>query len=246
MVDLSRLALPANECLTVQVVANMPDPGRIPGPVVIPNCVSMLLSWSLANGKRASNAMHFSNPASAVIDEALADTINNAFIADARFTTWMSRVGSECSYLGLALKDLSVANNAFHGSTAAAVPGNYPVDPVTLPPEVAFVVTERTNLGGRENRGRVYLPGVSRNLCTTGAVADPTVVADAPDLLNALGDAVAGAGTFAICIAQPARQSYTSPDTGRVIPARDANFIDVVAFSSRDNIFDSQRRRSQP
>src|SRR5689334_15918544 len=136
----------------------MSDPGRIPGAVVIPNCVQVRLIWTLPNTKTVYNVMHGSVAGGFVATSSVAESIFTALKAAAGWTSWKARVNSGVSLIGIDLRDMRVANQATFQGTSGASAGTGAG--TALPPGDALCVTLRTALAGRAYRGRVYLPGL--------------------------------------------------------------------------------------
>lgn len=60
------------------------------------------------------------------------------------------------------------------GSSALASSGNVGTDGGhALPPQVSYLVHKQTALGGREHRGRMYIPGPTIDQVTEGGTVDP-------------------------------------------------------------------------
>lgn len=218
----------------------MPDPGRIAGSVVIPGAIEIRLAWALANAKAVHNVLHGRVAGGFVVTSAIAEAVFAAIKADSRWTDLRSDLSSAVSFTGVDLRDLRAANQALAASTGAASAGSAVGNP--LPPEVAFCVTLRTNLAGRSNRGRVYLPGFNDTALAAGGVLAATGVGHAQAFVQAVSDALDAQG-ITLVIANPARAEYTGT-TGAHHAARAAGTVDVTSIVARDNVFDSQRRRS--
>ena len=219
----------------------MGDPGRIPGPEVVPNCVQMRLVWTLANGKTAYNVMHGRVAAGFSATAAVAQAIYAAIIASGAWTSYKAHVNSGVSFAGVDLRDIRTANEPVVASTGAATPGTGAGD--ALPPGTALVVTERTAQAGRAFRGRIYLPGLDVGALQANGQASAATVTDATAFINEVATAMSGQG-LTQCLAQPARNAYTGTK-GTAHPARSAGTVDVTSNQIRTGTINSQRRRSQ-
>lgn len=219
----------------------MADPGRIPGSVVIPATVQVVLNWTLPSGKTVHNVLHALVGSGFAADAATAQAIYAAIIASAGWTAWKARINSGVSFAGVSLRDLRAAFLPLAESTGAATPGTGAG--TALPPGNALVVTLRTANAGRGFRGRVYLPGLDTGALAAGGVAAAGTMTDAAGFVSAVSAALtASGGTLAI--AQPARAAYTgSGNTPH--SARSAAAQTVTSIVVRDNTIDSQRRRAQ-
>lgn len=218
----------------------MPDPGRIPGAVVIPNCIQVRLIWTLPNGKTVYNVMHGSVAGGFSATTAVADAIFTALKAHASWTAWRARLNTTVSITGVDLRDLRTANMPIVQSTTAAAAGTGASG--AIPPGDAFCVTLRTANVGRGARGRVYLPGLDFSALAAGGVAAAGTVTDASGFITGV-QSVCTASSVTLAIANPARADYTG-STGAHHAARSAAVLPVTSIVSRNNIIDHQRRRA--
>ena len=220
----------------------MPDPGRIAGPVVIPNCVELLLRWELANSKVVHNVLHGRVAGGFSATATVAEAIRTALTSGTGWTNHAANLHTGTSLLGVSLRDLRGPNLPLVDSTGAAAAGTGGGE--SLPPEVALAATLRTAQAGRGFRGRVYLPGFATGALNTDGTATIGAIGAALAFVQHVQAAMAASG-LTLGVAQPARAAYTSPKTGAAFAARAANIIDVTSIVVRDGVFDSQRRRSR-
>lgn len=218
----------------------MPDAGRIPGAIVIPNTVQVRLIWALPNGKTVYNVLHGSVGGAFSVTATHAEAIFTAIKASAGWTALKARLNTGVSLAGVDLRDLRVANQPLAASTSAASAGTGLG--TALPPGDALVVTLRTAGAGRGFRGRVYLPGFDSTALAAGGVAAAGTVTDSTSFVTAVQTALTAEG-ITMGIAQPARQQYTG-STGAVHAARSAGIQAVTSIVTRNNVFDHQRRRA--
>jgi hypothetical protein len=217
------------------------DLGRIPGPMVIPNCIEVDLLWNLASGKQVKNVLHGQVAAGFTATAAVAQAVFAAVLASASWTAWRALINSNAQFAGIQLRDLRTANMPFVTSTGVAVAGTGVA--TALPPGVSLVISERTAQAGRGFRGRIYLPGLDSAAVTaaTGA-ATPAANTAAVNFVTAVSTALT-ASAITLSIANPARQAYTGR-TGRAIPLRPNGVINVTSIVARLTALTSQRRRS--
>jgi hypothetical protein len=218
------------------------DPGRIPGPQIIPNTVEVVLNWELANGKVVHNVLHGRVAGGFSATSPVAEAIRTAITSGAAWTGFAAQLNDGVTFLGVSLRDLRAPNMPLVESTGAGATGTGAG--VALPPEVALCVTLRTALAGRGFRGRVYLPGFDTDALYTDGRATNGAITASTTFVQHIQAAMTASG-LTLGIAQPARQAYTSPATGTAIPARSATIVDVTSIVTRNGVFDSQRRRSQ-
>ncbi len=215
-------------------------PGYHPGHLVIPFVASLRLIWTLINGKIASNVLHVSNPDGIAINPSLCDAILGGINADARTTSYKPFLDANTTLVGIRMRDLNVENKTEFSDTVGGFVGTGAIGP--LPQEVAYVVTEKSEVAGPTGRGRVYLTGF--DLVTLDANGHATIAFStaAIGFVQAVADAVFANG-MTLTIATRQHDDYISPFTGNTVPGIPASFSDVVALTATDLVFDSQRRR---
>lgn len=216
------------------------DAGRIPGAIIIPNCIAIRLIWSLANARTAYNVLHGSVAGGFTPTSTIAEAIFTALKASAGWTSFRANVNTGISLAGLDLRDLRSANQPIVASTSAASAGTGAG--TALPPGDAICVTLRTAGAGRGFRGRVYLPGLDSTALAAGGVASAGTVTNATAFVTAVQAALSGQA-ITMALAQPARQQYTG-STGAVHPARPAAVQPITSIVTRNNVIDHQRRRA--
>jgi hypothetical protein len=218
----------------------MPDLGRIPGALVIPNCVQVRLAWTLPNSKTVYNVMHASVAGGFTATSTVAEAVFAAIKAAAGWTSWKARLHTTVGFAGVDLRDLRAANFPLAASTGAAAAGTGATG--AIPPGDALCVTLRTNNAGRGFRGRVYLPGLDFSALAAGGVAAAGTVTDATAFVTAVQTALSGQA-MTLCIAQPERAAYTGT-TGAAHAHRDPGTPAVTSIVTRNNVIDHQRRRA--
>lgn len=220
----------------------MPDLGRIAGPVVIPSLVELHLVWILANGKEVKNILHGEVPDAYSATSTSAENMRAAIAASAAWTAYKPYLHTTCAFQRVDLRDIRSPNLALVQSTGGAVAGTGAGN--ALPPEVALAVTLRTNHAGVGFRGRVYLCGFDDAALNGDGTAIAGLTSAAKGFVDAVSTAMSGQG-LTLSLAQPQRNAYTSPRTGRAIAARAPSSLPITQTIVRDNVFDSQRRRSR-
>jgi hypothetical protein len=215
------------------------DPGMIGGPIVIPNCVQVVLNWTLADGKVGHNVMYGRAAGVPAPTPAQADLIFDALSTGAQWTALAAVLSTSTSFTGLTLRSVHTANNPLVASTHAAKAGADATQ--ALPNEMAACLTLRTAATGPSNRGRMYIPGFSVATVTAANVLSAAAVTALTNWAGTIIGAFA-AGSLTLVIGQPARQAYTG-STGTLHPARTANSVTVSSVILRNNTWDSQRRR---
>jgi hypothetical protein len=224
---------------TYQAINLLLDPGYDRADHVIPNCVQVVLNWSLEDGRLAHNVLHGRVSGSFTPTAPVAQAIFAGLSSGAPFVAWNSTLAPTTSFTGVSLRDLRVANQPIVSSTGAGVPGTATGE--SLPNETAIVVTLRTAQAGRSARGRMYTMGYG-----TIALAPGNVVA--AGIVSSLGtwaatiQGVFSANGLTFCLGLPHRLAYTSV-AGTPHAERFATTLDITSTVVRDNHWDSQRRR---
>lgn len=215
------------------------DPGAIGGPKVIPNCVQITFYW-IGDGSKVfhntlvGRAAGVPNPT-----PAQATAIHQALTTGAAWTALAATLSTTTSFASVGLRSLHTLNQPEVLSTSGAVAGSGAA--VALPLENAICVTLRTALAGAQNRGRVYLSGFTNAQVVAGNIIAPGTVTATQTWCAGFTSIFAGQGLTWV-IGQPARQAYTG-STGTQHPARAAGSVPVTQAITRDNHWDSARRR---
>lgn len=216
----------------------MPRPNT-PPPIIIPNCVQVVLVWSTAGGT-FHNVVHGLTTTQGPLNPALATNIFAALKANASMTAWMStHVHTSVSFSGVTVKDLRAGNNPTLASSGTALTGA--AAGTVVPYSNALVVTLRTQFSGRAWRGRVYLAGLvatdmqdARNW--TGAAGTAAVA-----LVNGI-DAVLTTQQIPLALAQKLLIEGTDK-RGNPLPRREAHCEDIISADIASPRIDSQRNR---
>ena len=219
----------------------MADPGRIAGPVVIPQCVEVNLRWTFPNSKVVRNVLHGRAAGGFSATATVAEAIRAAIVASGAWTAIKADLNSGTSLTAVELRDIRNPNFPIVESTGGPNAGTGGGD--ALPSEVALVCTLRTAAAGPGFRGRVYVGGYDAGTLAATGVATAGVDTRLAAFITEVQTAMAASG-LTLCIAQPARAEYTGK-TGALHPARVATTQDVTSIVVRDLVFDSQRRRKQ-
>lgn len=218
----------------------MRSPGYIPGPLVIPGVIEIVLQWAMANGKNATNVLHAQNTSVTAIDVARANTVFDHIAASSDWTAYALCLNGSTSLNFVKLRNLDVANQAQFESTSSAILGTGTGG--TVPESVALVATLKTGFAGRSGRGRTYLTGFEDGHIDINGHATSGLTAAAQSFMLEVQGALGVAG-MSLVVANRAHDSYVSPITGATIPAASAGSHFVESIVVQDNVFDSQRRR---
>lgn len=206
---------------------------------VITNVVRTAVSGLGPNGQQWANILHFRRT-SGVLDVAslpsLRDHIVSLYNVSYGAGQWQLLFGSPISVtlgqISFTPLDGTSASTVYTVSGAGTQTGD------ALPAEVAIVLSLRTALRGRRNRGRLYIPCLAEAVCD--AVGQPTT--------NAVSGYAAQANTFRTTITPSGWEwvvaSYGGPQpngTRRWTP-----YATAISTVTCDRYFDSQRRRGLP
>lgn len=227
---------------TFTAVALDRDLGHIPGPVIIPNACRVRINWTLDNGKVAHNILYAQWTGTPALSPTLADSVKTQLTTGATWTALAGQLSPVVALSSVTLTDCRAAVGTDQTSISAPSPGTGTGNP--LPAEVAGVITLKTANRGPSGRGRIYVTGfpAAASVGTAGVMSAALVTA----LTNwATTNLMAGiqSAIGQLVLGLPARAAYTSAITGRAFPARAATTVPVTSALSRDNHWDSQRRR---
>lgn len=215
------------------------DPGEIGGPVVVPQAAQITISWGLADLKTVHNVLYGRYVGLFAGTVAQANSILTALSSGAQWTALASHLSSAAQIAGVSIRDVNSANQPVIASNIGGQLGTGLA--TQLPSETALVVTKRTALAGRQNRGRMYLGGWASDSTIAGDVASAAVVTALQNWANTIASILSAQG-YTHCLGLKARSAYTG-STGTSIPGRPAHTVDITAMLVRDNHWDSQRRR---
>lgn len=215
------------------------DPGYIGGPKVIPFAAQISLYWSLGNGKGAYNVLtgRYSGAYSGSV--AKCNAILTALTTGAQWTALAAHIAPTAALASVLMRDLNAPDQPVIQSSSSGAVGTS--SGIELPNEVAAVVTLRTAFTGPEHRGRMYIPGWASSALATGNVMAPAAVTALTNWAGIIAGVLTAQG-FTWCVGHPARQAYTG-STGTQHPAREAGTVPIVSVTTRDNHWDTQRRR---
>ena len=204
-----------------------------------PNGVMWRLRWTDPVGT-FMNVLHMSYTTAGPLNPAIADNMLTQLVGLAATTTWLGHLPTTTALVGLDVRDLRAANNPLISSAAVNHPGTAAGN--ALPPANAMVITLRTAFAGRSFRGRVYLGGLAATTSDVNGHIVAQANTDANVFVQQFGTVCTTAGgNWAIL------QRYLPPRTshgGVALPERQSAVVNVTGTSVRDNIFDTQRRRS--
>lgn len=216
------------------------DLGAVPGPVVIPSCAQVVLVWTLPDGKTAHNVLYGRYSGTFAGTATQSNAIHTALSTGASWTALAAFLNTGTAFIGVTLRNVGIADQPIIGSATATALGTGVGAP--LPDETAAVITLRTALVGRANRGRLFIPGWNITAAAAGGVMVAGMVTALTNWAATIVGALSGQG-YTLVIGQRQRVAYTSPVTGRQFGPRPANSVPVTSLQVRDNHWDSQRRR---
>src|SRR5215467_12042174 len=192
------------------------DPGSAGGPVVVPQCAQIVLNWALESGHVGHNVLYGRYAGTFAGTSTQATAILTGLGGAASFTPLAGFLATATNLNGVTIRDVNTANQALISSVVGNNPGTS-ASP-SLPNEVALVATLRTALSGRQNRGRMFMPGWATNALGAGNVAAAAAVTAFQNWVNIIASVLSGQG-YTLVIGQKARIQYTG-STGTVHPAR--------------------------
>jgi hypothetical protein len=219
------------------------DAGRIPGPVDNVPAWEILLIWQItATGRQYHTTLNGGyTGTSPAVTVANANTIQSG-IFSSYTTNIASFQPSDRTLQALWIRDMSSHTNPYVLATGAAVPGTSAS--IAMPENAAVVLTENVNVRGKGAKGRLYIPNWATNADAGGGVIAAAVQTGLNAWGTAIVSAIQGVTGLTAAVAKPARQAYIGV-TGTSHPARAAGWSQVLSYTCRDLVWDTQRRRVQ-
>ncbi len=215
------------------------DGGAIGGPIIIPNCLQVVLDWGMADGKVGHNVTYGHYAALPGNLVATAQSIFSGLTTGAAWTALAASLSTASSLQSVTVRDVNTQDQPVSQSTGASQAGTAAFD--ALPNEIAACLSLKTALTGRSNRGRAYIPGFQVNAVGSGNIISAGTVT-ALNNWAATWMSVYSAAGLQLSIGHVHRQAYTSVG-GVQHPDRPAGNVPVTQVILRDNHWDSQRRR---
>jgi hypothetical protein len=193
----------------------------------------------MADGKTGHNVLYGRTATVPAPTIAHAQAIFAALTTGAAWTAFAGHLSTSTLLASVTIKSVHVQDQAMVQSTGSAVPGTHAS--VSTPNETALVVSLRTALSGKSNRGRMYIPGYSVGVVNAANQALATTVTDTTTWASGI-IGIFAAQSYTLVIGQRARAAYIG-STGTAHPARVATSTTVTQLLVRNNSWDSQRRR---
>jgi len=208
------------------------------GFVVAPNTIKVLINWTW-NGRPQLNVLHALYTPAGPLSPNIAESIFASVKSSAAWTAYETTLSPDLSFAGVSVLDERSANNPLINSTSDAVPGTGTGN--AMPEQVASVITLRTAHAGRSFRGRVYLFGYTVAAADALGHITAGVQSSGVNFVTAFQTAIASqSGQLAIkSPALPERPAHG----GGTLPEKPFAITPVTQIVSRDNIFDTNRRR---
>lgn len=208
-------------------------------PLVIPNAAMLKLRWANTGNQWLNVLGVVGNPTLPPIDATVAEAIFAAIKASTFMPAFLGCLAQSTIFQGISLRDISVANRFEFQSTGASTFGTSTTD--ALPLSVASVVTLRTALAGKSFRGRVYLSGFAELCNDATGRADTQSQVSSVDFINAVNTALQAHAMRLAVLSRPFA-AKTIPQ--KIIPSRGGGVQAMTAAESRNNKWESQRRRT--
>lgn len=205
----------------------------------VTNGVQIRLIWTVAGAPWAINVVGARNDGAVPVNQALADTLGAAIKASfAGATALNTHIGANIALGKVGVRDVHTVEQPEYQDAGAASAGTSVGK--TLPFQTAFVVTLRTALVGKQNRGRIYLFGFDET-SSDGNSANADTVTDSVAFVNGIKNAISASGMQMAILhrALPARQT----ESGETLPARVSGTVPVTTVVAVDSLWDVQRRR---
>lgn len=226
----------------------------MPVSLVVPNAGLLRLIWTLPGAGGMINVLGINLSTAAAIDQTVVNTLGALIKGHFTSTGWAGRIHTSVTLANVGVRDIRTAHRAEFIDAGAAVPGTGTGD--ALPRGNALVVSLRTALAGPSFRGRVYLGGFSETDNEADATATGALVTTAVSFVTSIQNDLKAAGWDLAVISRPGLEKtvttvtvlpggVTETNTHHTI-ARAGDMNPVIGIIGRNDIWDSQRRRSAP
>jgi hypothetical protein len=216
------------------------DGGRAKGAQNVSNVIEIRVQFQLPNTKLSSWITHGSYSTPPANLQALATALFGSISS-----AWGTNIAPYCPPQTLLqnvfVRDMTNYTTPVYVGTGTAVAGSSAS--IAMPMGAAIVITENLSIRGRGAKGRIFLGGFATNADAGNGVIAAALVTAAAAFCTALYNAIT-AQSLTPCLAQVPRNAYTGV-TGTVHAQRNAGHPSITAYSLRDNLWDSQRRRAQ-
>jgi len=138
------------------------------------------------DGQICQNVMHFNNPDGTKTASQIADSIETVWLAN-----WKQFSHSGLVWFDIAVRELGSLLAVFHKTIVVAGTGGGETEPDC--PVIARVIKLQTAVAGKHGRGRLFIPGMSKDAWVRGLVKPASITAGLP-LMAALKSAYITAG----------------------------------------------------
>lgn len=217
---------------------------------VVANAVQVRLLFGLG-AEVAINVLNAQATPAVIVNQTLANTLGAAI--KSTFTAQLAaQMHTSTTLQKVGVRDLRQANMPEFRDSGAAVAGTGTGDP--LPKQTALCITLRTALSGKSFRGRTYFGGYTEAANdSAGAVASATITATLA-FCNAMAANFTASGLTNGVLSRPAEHytivktifhndGTTTTETLANVAAKSGVVTPLTAFESRNNRWESQRRR---
>lgn len=196
-----------------------------------------MVRWNWSSGPRIMhNVTHVRAPSGFVVNVANANLWATAIANLITSSGLVGHLSVSTAFTGISLRDLRSVDQPFVDSTSGSVTGAAAGDP--LPAQIAAVVTLRTALAGRANRGRQYLPPLDEASNDSSGRIATAAKTSLDSFATGWISAMSQASTVPAIVHQPV---FDRTDCTVI---RAPGVENITSVSVRDTRFDSQRRRA--
>lgn len=206
--------------------------------LVIPNCIQVRVRWSLQGVVPAYNVLTAQSGSGTQPTQAIANTVGAAIKAAYTSSGLAAVQATTLGISSIGLRWIGAPNFAEFIDSGGSVVGTGAGDP--LPRQIALCVTLRTAMAGKSYRGRVYIPGFTEAQNDSGGAAVAGAVTAAVAFVTAIQTSLASSG---YTLGVGSRERVAVPTHVPPITAKAAFFTPLTAILSRDNTWETQRRR---
>jgi hypothetical protein len=219
--------------------------------LVVSNAAMVRLIWSIGTDGVMINVLG-AGKTGGIIGQALADTLGTAIKSSFTSSGHASHIAPDVSLVQIGVRDISTPNLVEFLDTSAAVPGTGTGD--QLPAGVALAITLRTGKAGQSFRGRTFFGGYTELANQPDGTLDPAVATAAVNFIFAISGNFNASGLQLSVLSRPSELTVLTKDvthadgthtiTSHTRKARPGGVTTIIGVEARNDIWDSQRRRT--
>jgi hypothetical protein len=212
-------------------------------PLQVDDAGLLRIVWALSGTPYAVNVYGLSGTATTTPTPVNVQACADAIIAGYGLTPLQAIISNTVTIRGIGIRSINDPNRPEIVASFTPAPGGETGN--ILPLQVCACVTLRTDFASRRGRGRSYVPGFTVSSNIPGGQMHGQVKDAVEAWVANIDNSLQGQGWKLAVISKPVYVE-TPPDSDVWVLQRAALMNDVTQIESRDNTWDTQRRRLVP